>query len=94
VLGKVQPALLLVGYLEEVAKAITFIFSDDTQSMQAVMFVWNIGVCSVTLYGDVYKPSLVLLLQVDLAYLCVCKSFTRQRNTSLRHAVSVLVGLS
>ncbi|KAI9457325.1 condensin complex subunit SMC2 [Lactarius psammicola] len=60
--GKVRPALSLVGYPEEVAEAIAFVFNDtmicdDAQSAQAVTFARNVGVRSVTLEGDVYEPS-------------------------------------
>jgi structural maintenance of chromosome 2 len=60
--GKVRPALSLVGYPEEVAEAIAFVFSDtlicdDAASAQAVTFARQVGVRSVTLDGDVYDPS-------------------------------------
>ncbi|KAI0296748.1 condensin complex subunit SMC2 [Multifurca ochricompacta] len=60
--GKVRPALSLVGYAEEVAEAIAFVFNDtlicdDAASAQAVTFARDVGVRSVTLDGDVYEPS-------------------------------------
>jgi hypothetical protein len=58
----VRPALSLVGYPDEVAEAIAFVFSDtlicdDAASAQAVTFARQVGVRSVTLDGDVYDPS-------------------------------------
>ncbi|KAH9475267.1 Structural maintenance of chromosomes protein 2 [Psilocybe cubensis] len=58
--GKVRTALSLVGYEEEVSKAIAYIFSDtlvcdDPNTAKEVTF--KIGVKSVTLDGDVYDPS-------------------------------------
>jgi chromosome segregation ATPase len=60
--GKVRPALTLVGYPDEVAEAIAFVFSDtlicdDAASMQAVTFSREVVVRSVTLEGDVYELS-------------------------------------
>ena len=60
--GKVWPALSLVGYPGEVADAVVFVFNDtlicnDAATMQAVVFTCNVGVQSVMLNGDVYKPS-------------------------------------
>ena len=60
--GKVRPAISLVGYPDEVAEAIAFVFSDtiicdDAASAQAVTFSREVGVRSVTLEGDVYEPS-------------------------------------
>ena len=60
--GKVQPALSLVGYAEDVAKAIAYVFSDtlicdDAESAKRVTFNRDVGVRSVTLEGDVYDPS-------------------------------------
>ena len=60
--GKVRPALTLVGYPDEVAEAIAFVFNnmlicDDAASAQAVTFVREVGVRSVTLDSDVYEPS-------------------------------------
>ncbi|KAF8468622.1 condensin complex subunit SMC2 [Russula ochroleuca] len=60
--GKVRPAISLVGYPDEVAEAIAFVFSDtiicdDPASAQAVTFSREVGVRSVTLEGDVYEPS-------------------------------------
>ena len=56
-----RPALSLVGYPDEVAEAIAFVFSDtlicdDAASAQAVTFAREVGVRSVTLDGDVYEP--------------------------------------
>jgi structural maintenance of chromosome 2 len=58
----VRPALTLVGYPDEVAEAIAFVFNDtlicdDAASAQAVTFAREVGVRSVTLDGDVYEPS-------------------------------------
>ncbi|TFK38366.1 condensin complex subunit SMC2 [Crucibulum laeve] len=60
--GKVRPALSLVGYPHEVAKAMAYIFSDtlvcdDAESAKKVTFSRDVGVRSVTLDGDVYDPS-------------------------------------
>ncbi len=57
-----RPALLLVGYPDEVAEAIAFVFNntlicDDAASAQAVTLARSVGVRSVTLDGDVYEPS-------------------------------------
>ena len=57
-----RPAPLLVGYPDEVAEAIAFVFNDmlicnDVASAQAGTFARNVGVRSVTLDGDVYEPS-------------------------------------
>jgi structural maintenance of chromosome 2 len=57
----VRPALSLVGYPDEVAEAIAFVFNDtlicdDAASAQAVTFAREVGVRSVTLDGDVYEP--------------------------------------
>ena len=57
-----RPAISLVGYPDEVAEAIAFVFSDtiicdDAASAQAVTFSREVGVRSVTLEGDVYEPS-------------------------------------
>ena len=56
-----RPALSLVGYPDEVAEAIAFVFSDtlicdDAASVQAVTFAREVGVRSVTLDGDMYEP--------------------------------------
>ena len=61
-LGKVRPALSLVGYPDEVAEPIAFVFNDtltcdDAATARAVTFARNVGVRSVTLDGDVYEPS-------------------------------------
>ncbi|KAF8718620.1 hypothetical protein AX14_011697 [Amanita brunnescens Koide BX004] len=60
--GKVRPALSLVGYPEDVANAIAYVFSDtlicdDAESAKRVTFSRDVGVRSVTLEGDVYDPS-------------------------------------
>jgi structural maintenance of chromosome 2 len=60
--GKVRPMLSLVGYPDEVAEAIAFVFSDtsicdDAASAQAVRFSREVCVHSVTPEGHVYKPS-------------------------------------
>lgn len=59
---KVRTALSLVGYPDEVAKAMEYVFSDtlicdDSDSAKRVTFNREIGVKSVTLQGDVYDPS-------------------------------------
>ncbi|OCF77510.1 nuclear condensin complex protein [Kwoniella mangroviensis CBS 8886] len=61
-LGKVNLALDLVGYSDDVSAAMAYVFGDtficaDKQAAQAVTFNKNIGVKSVTLEGDVYDPS-------------------------------------
>ncbi|WVQ94975.1 hypothetical protein IAU59_002067 [Kwoniella sp. CBS 9459] len=60
--GKVNLALDLVGYSDDVSAAMAYVFGDtficaDKHSAQAVTFNKNIGVKSVTLEGDVYDPS-------------------------------------
>jgi structural maintenance of chromosome 2 len=61
--GKVRLALSLVGYPEDVANAMTFVFGDtlvwdDAESAKLVTFSPQVGgVRSVTLDGDVYDPS-------------------------------------
>ncbi|KAJ3508145.1 hypothetical protein NLJ89_g5913 [Agrocybe chaxingu] len=60
--GKVRTALSLVGYEEDVSKAIAYIFSDtlicdDAETAKRVTFAKEVGVRSVTLEGDVYDPS-------------------------------------
>jgi structural maintenance of chromosome 2 len=59
---QVRPVLTLVGYPDEVAEAIAFVFNDslicdDVASARAVTFARNVGVRSVTLDGDVHEPS-------------------------------------
>ena len=59
---KARPALSLVGYPEEVANAMAFVFGDtlicdDSQTAEKVTFAQDIRVKSVTLQGDVYDPS-------------------------------------
>lgn len=61
--GKVHLALSLVGYPEEVANAMAFVFGDtlvcdDAETAKLVTFSPQVGgVRSVTLDGDVYDPS-------------------------------------
>jgi structural maintenance of chromosome 2 len=61
--GKVRLALSLVGYPEDVANAMAFVFGDtlvcdDAESAKLVTFSPQVGgVRSVTLEGDVYDPS-------------------------------------
>ncbi|KAL7424509.1 Structural maintenance of chromosomes protein 2 [Cryptotrichosporon argae] len=60
--GKVNLALDLVGYDDDVSAAMAYVFGDcfvcaDKESAQAVTFNKGIGVRSVTLDGDVYDPS-------------------------------------
>ncbi|KAK4685777.1 structural maintenance of chromosome 2, partial [Tremellales sp. Uapishka_1] len=60
--GKVNLALSLVGYSDEVSAAMGYVFGDmlicnDKESAQKVTFDKSIGVKSVTLDGDVYDPS-------------------------------------
>jgi len=59
---KVNLALSLVGYENEVANAMAFVFGDtlicdDAESAKAVTFNSAVGLKSVTLDGDVYDPS-------------------------------------
>ncbi|KAF8501209.1 condensin complex subunit SMC2 [Gautieria morchelliformis] len=59
---KVHLALSLVGYEDEVASAMAFVFGDtliceDAESAKAVTFNSAVGLKSVTLDGDVYDPS-------------------------------------
>ncbi|KII90449.1 hypothetical protein PLICRDRAFT_157597 [Plicaturopsis crispa FD-325 SS-3] len=58
--GKINLALSLVGYPEEVAPAMSYVFGDtliaaDADAAKAVTF--SAGARSVTLAGDVYDPS-------------------------------------
>jgi structural maintenance of chromosome 2 len=60
--GRVRTALSLVGYADEVSRAIAYIFGDtlicdDANTAKAVTFSRDVGVKSVTLEGDVYDPS-------------------------------------
>ncbi|RPD56886.1 condensin complex subunit SMC2 [Lentinus tigrinus ALCF2SS1-7] len=60
--GKARPALSLVGYADEVANAMGFVFGgtficDDADTAKLVTFSREIGCKSVTLDGDVYDPS-------------------------------------
>ena len=55
-------AISLVGYPEEVANAMLYVFSDtlicaDAESAKKVTFSSEVGVRSVTLEGDMYDPS-------------------------------------
>lgn len=57
-----HPALSLVGYPNDVAKAIAYVFSDnmicdDADAAKRVTFSKEVGVRSITLAGDVYDPS-------------------------------------
>jgi structural maintenance of chromosome 2 len=60
--GKVRTALSLVGYPDDVSKAIAYIFGDtlicdDADTAKTVTFSRDVGVKSVTFEGDVYDPS-------------------------------------
>lgn len=57
-----RTALSLVGYADEVSKAIAYIFGDalicdDADTAKAITFSRDVGVKSVTFEGDVYDPS-------------------------------------
>ncbi|KIJ53254.1 hypothetical protein M422DRAFT_222637 [Sphaerobolus stellatus SS14] len=59
---KVNLALSLVGFDDEVASAMAYVFGDtlicdDAESAKAVTFNPSVGLKSVTLDGDVYDPS-------------------------------------
>ncbi|KAL3235125.1 Structural maintenance of chromosomes protein 2 [Nakaseomyces bracarensis] len=59
--GKVELALNLIGYEEEVSRAMAFIFGnslicDDAETAKKVTFNPNIRTRSITLDGDVYDP--------------------------------------
>jgi structural maintenance of chromosome 2 len=59
---KVNLALSLVGYEDEVTNAMAFVFGDtlicdDAEAAKAVTFNSAVGLKSVTLDGDVYDPS-------------------------------------
>lgn len=59
---KAHLALSLVGYDDEVANAMAYVFGDtlicdDAESAKAVTFNKAVGMKSVTLQGDVYDPS-------------------------------------
>ncbi|EKM51373.1 uncharacterized protein PHACADRAFT_263461 [Phanerochaete carnosa HHB-10118-sp] len=59
---KVRLAISLIGYPEEVANAMSFVFGetlicDDAESAKLVTFSSAVGVKSVTIDGDVYDPS-------------------------------------
>ncbi|KAI0641717.1 condensin complex subunit SMC2 [Trametes meyenii] len=60
--GKARLALSLVGYPNEVANAMFFVFGgtficEDAATAKLITFSHDIGVKSVTLDGDVYDPS-------------------------------------
>ncbi|GHJ85021.1 hypothetical protein NliqN6_1423 [Naganishia liquefaciens] len=60
--GKVNLALSLIGYDDDVAAAMAYVFGDmlicaDKEAAQKVTFNKAVGVKSVTLEGDVYDPS-------------------------------------
>ncbi|KAI8976364.1 condensin complex subunit SMC2 [Trametes punicea] len=60
--GKARLALALIGYPDEVANAMFFVFGgtficDDAATAKQITFSREIGVRSVTLDGDVYDPS-------------------------------------
>ncbi|KAF8308761.1 condensin complex subunit SMC2 [Clavulina sp. PMI_390] len=60
--NKAHHALSLVGYPEEVTRAMAYVFGDsiicrDPESAKAVTFNKAIGVKTVTVQGDVYDPS-------------------------------------
>ncbi|TFY57528.1 hypothetical protein EVJ58_g6964 [Rhodofomes roseus] len=60
--GKVRLAMQLIGFPNEVANAMAFVFGntlvcDDAESAKLVTFSRDVGVRSVTLDGDVYDPS-------------------------------------
>ncbi|KAK0532787.1 Structural maintenance of chromosomes protein 2 [Tilletia horrida] len=63
--GKVELALNLIGYEEDVTKAMQFVFGDtlicaDAETARKVTFDNAVKLKSVTLDGDVYNPSGVL----------------------------------
>jgi structural maintenance of chromosome 2 len=58
----VRTALSLVGYPDEVSKAVAYIFGDtlicdNADTAKAVTFARDVNVKSVTFEGDVYDPS-------------------------------------
>lgn len=60
--GKVRLAMELIGYPDEVANAMAFVFGntlvcDDAESAKLVTFSREVGARSVTVDGDVYDPS-------------------------------------
>ncbi|KAJ8469227.1 hypothetical protein ONZ51_g9127 [Trametes cubensis] len=60
--GKARPALSLIGYPEEVANAMAYVFGgtfvcDDAATAKRITFSQDAGIKSVTLDGDVYDPS-------------------------------------
>ena len=57
-----RTALSLVGYADDVSRAIAYIFGDtlicdDANTAKAVTFSRDVGVRSVTFEGDVYDPT-------------------------------------
>ncbi|TBU44815.1 condensin complex subunit SMC2 [Dichomitus squalens] len=60
--GKARLALSLIGYADEVANAMFYVFGgtficDDAQTAKQITFSREVGVKSVTLDGDIYDPS-------------------------------------
>ncbi|KAM5541582.1 hypothetical protein V8D89_004772 [Ganoderma adspersum] len=60
--GKARLALSLVGFADEVANAMFYVFGgtficEDAQTAKQITFSREVGVKSVTLDGDVYDPS-------------------------------------
>ena len=60
--GRVRTAISLVGYKEEVAKAIAYVFGDtlicdNAETAKLVTFADTVLTRSVTLDGDVYDPT-------------------------------------
>lgn len=60
--GRARLALSLIGYDDEVANAMAYVFGDtiicdDAEAAKAVTFNPAVGMKSVTLAGDVYDPS-------------------------------------
>ncbi|KAH3661450.1 hypothetical protein OGAPHI_006567 [Ogataea philodendri] len=59
--GKVELALNLIGYSDEVVKAMEFIFGnslicDDAETAKKITFNPGIRTRSITLEGDIYDP--------------------------------------
>ncbi|KAH9850422.1 condensin complex subunit SMC2 [Lenzites betulinus] len=60
--GKARLALSLIGYPEDVANAMFFVFGstficEDAETAKLITFSREVGIKSVTLDGDVYDPS-------------------------------------
>ena len=76
--GKVWPVFSLVRYLDKVAEAMVFMFSntltcDNAASVQAVKFMHNVSMCSITLEGDMYEPSGTISGGVvPMSQVCLC----------------------